>query len=66
MMAYAGELWLNWSYLHRDEVLWEMGAMRKLMDAKKVLVWDSGGKMTASEGVWWQNKGYWELNLVYF
>ena len=65
MMAYAGELWLNWSYLHRDEVLWEMGAItiRKLMDAKKVLVWDSGGKMTAGEGVWWQNKGYY---LVYF
>ena len=47
MMAYAGDLWLNWSYLHRDEVLWEMGAIRKLMDAKKVLVWDSGGKMAA-------------------
>ena len=35
------------------------------MDAKKVLVMDSGGKMTAYEGVWWQNEGYWGLNLVY-
>ena len=31
---------------------------------QKVLVRDSGGKMKASEGVWWQNEGYWVLNLV--
>ena len=34
------------------------------MDAKKVLVRDSGGRMTASEGLWWQNEGYWVLNLM--
>ena len=35
------------------------------MDAKKVLVSDSGGKMTVYEGVWWQNEGYRGLNFVY-
>ena len=32
---------------------------------KKSLSEGSGGKMTASEGVWRQNEGYWGLNLVY-
>ena len=42
-----------------------MGAARKFLDTKIVLARDSGGKMTASEGVWWRNEGYWGLNLVY-
>ena len=63
-MANAGGLWLNMSYLRLDE---SFGGHEEINGRQKVLVSDSGGKMTAYEGVCWQNKGYcnWGLNLVH-
>ena len=48
MIAYAGELWLNWSYLHRDEVLFGNGSHKEI----------DGRQGSSSVGYWWQNDGF--------